>query len=718
MKRRLTILMTGLLSGIAAGNILTVQGRAAGITENTVEKKLSAAAEAEVGDMERDAPENSGMDNSAVLWHMVKQTDGRWIRISNTSGMKPDDVHRTQENNSLPVRYITDSGLITAVRDQAPYGTCWAHGAISCLETSLIKNQQTDRSVNLSELHLAWYTYYGENTDHDASLYAAGDNWLPFGSGNVYNEGGNSEEAASALARGYGAVSESTITNMMMKQKPGDLYQTKSEHQMGEAFMIDSPNDIHYTGNVASSTHSESGILAVKQALLAYNSVAVMYNHYDGNMQNKDGQYYYYNNPGTATVNHTVTIVGYDDSVEKTNFASGNHSEPPLDGAFLAKNSWGENWGNQGYFWISYCDSTLYDPWCFEAAAETYDQVYQYDGVGFGIGTLTDNEEVEAVNTFTVRNHSTAAAVGVWAAPQSTVEFSVTKKDTKQVLASGAVYFEEGGFRQIRFPAFDMVFGEQYDVSIKNYMMKKGKVVYAYPVELSYHTDSPCKIDFSEEETIIYVGGKAYKPGWDLVGMEDEIYAGNALIKLYANDKEEINPFADVEEDKYYAEPVLWAYRRGITKGVDQSHFGPNQTCKRAEVACFIWRYMGSPDLRGDGIPFEDVGEGAYYHDAVQYCYENGIISGIDSTHFAPNDTITRGQFAAMIYRLMGADTIQGNHPFVDVPEEKYYAKPVLWAYQEGITAGIDEKHFAPDQFCSRGQIATFLYRADKSIDR
>ncbi|MGN0293515.1 MAG: S-layer homology domain-containing protein [Lachnospiraceae bacterium] len=173
------------------------------------------------------------------------------------------------------------------------------------------------------------------------------------------------------------------------------------------------------------------------------------------------------------------------------------------------------------------------------------------------------------------------------------------------------------------------------------------------------------------------------------------------------------NPFVDVAEDTYYYDAVLWAYDNGITSGKDETHFQPNGDCNRAQVVTFLWRVMGEPEPEITENPFVDVSEDAYYYKAVLWAYDNGITSGKDATHFQPNAIVTRAQFVTFLYRNEGEPQVKmTDNPFEDVAEDQYYYNAVLWAYENDITQGKDDTHFLPGGNCKRCQVVTFLYRA------
>ena len=183
----------------------------------------------------------------------------------------------------------------------------------------------------------------------------------------------------------------------------------------------------------------------------------------------------------------------------------------------------------------------------------------------------------------------------------------------------------------------------------------------------------------------------------------------------FMEDNSVLNFFYDVPNDAYYFEAVKWAAENGITGGVGNSLFAPNQPCTRAQIVTFLWRAAGSPVVNYR-MPFTDVDEGAYYAEAARWAASTGIVTGLTETTFGTDSVCTRAQAAAMIYRCAQA---QGKGftgawmfhlPFTDVPEWAY--ESVAWCYMNGVTTGVSETSFAPDNDCTRAQIVTFLWRA------
>jgi len=178
-------------------------------------------------------------------------------------------------------------------------------------------------------------------------------------------------------------------------------------------------------------------------------------------------------------------------------------------------------------------------------------------------------------------------------------------------------------------------------------------------------------------------------------------------------DEKRENPFTDVADNAWFVDPVLWAVEKGITNGVTETMFGPNQTCMRGHAVTFLWRAAGCPEPVNAENPFVDVNEGDYFYKAVLWAVEKGITKGMDESHFGPALECNRAQIVTFLYRAMGEPEVTDrNNPFVDVDETAYYIQPLLWALETGVTNGIDDTHFAPNAACNRAQMVTFLYNA------
>ena len=173
----------------------------------------------------------------------------------------------------------------------------------------------------------------------------------------------------------------------------------------------------------------------------------------------------------------------------------------------------------------------------------------------------------------------------------------------------------------------------------------------------------------------------------------------------------EISPFSDVSTSAYYYEAVKWAQEKGITGGIGNGLFGPNQPCTRAQIITFLWRAAGSPEPKSMSS-FSDVSADSYYAKAVAWAVESGITTGTGDGKFSPDATCTREQAVAFLYRASGSPAISGGSAFSDVAANAYYADAVAWAEKNGVTGGIGGGLFGSGNTCTRAQIVTFLYRA------
>ncbi len=172
------------------------------------------------------------------------------------------------------------------------------------------------------------------------------------------------------------------------------------------------------------------------------------------------------------------------------------------------------------------------------------------------------------------------------------------------------------------------------------------------------------------------------------------------------------NPFTDIRESAYYHDPVLWAVANNVTNGTSAATFSPDEGCTRAQVVTFLWRAAGKPDPASSESPFSDVKEGAYYYNAVLWAVEKGITNGTSDKTFSPDETCTRAQIVTFLWRYEEQPALTGtNNPFADVKPSAYFGSAVLWAVEKGITNGTSATTFDPEDTCTRAQVVTFLYR-------
>ena len=190
--------------------------------------------------------------------------------------------------------------------------------------------------------------------------------------------------------------------------------------------------------------------------------------------------------------------------------------------------------------------------------------------------------------------------------------------------------------------------------------------------------------------------------------------SGKVTIKASFVEEVPEQIFKDVPANAYYYEAVKWAQEKGITGGIGNGLFGPNDPCTRAQIVTFLWRAAGSPAPKNTGTAFGDVKPGSFYEQAVAWAVENGITGGTGEGMFSPDATCTRAQSVTFLYRASGSPAVSDKAEFSDVSTTAFYADAVAWAAKKGITTGIGGGLFGSDNNCTRGQIVTFLWRCKK----
>ncbi len=285
-----------------------------------------------------------------------------------------------------------------ATRDQGKYATCWAHSAMSLAEFYMINKGLVDKSVDYSDLHMAYWTY-----TQGTSSKAAGDTrdkvlFNPVsenGIDSILDNGGSLKFAAESLMRGRGVAAESVIPYTWADNIAGG-------GSLGAA--SERNNTIYLKNACLISIHFNEDM--VKEAIVENGAVGIsMY---------ADRAYYdeehnsYYCTDSTSS-NHAVTIVGWDDYFPAENFKECNGKLPPREGAWLARNSYSDenSQSYESYFWISYFDSTISGAWAYEMMDSfPWDNHYYYDSQLHGNGYYLD--VCEYANVFTANGEAGA----------------------------------------------------------------------------------------------------------------------------------------------------------------------------------------------------------------------------------------------------------------------------------------------------------------------
>lgn len=250
--------------------------------------------------------------------------------------------------------------FLPAVRNQGSYGTCWAHAALGGVETYYLKKGLTflnGSDVDLSEVHLAWFVYKDPKEGHSFTM----QNRDSFSGGPVFGQGGNADKAIAYMSRLAGPTLEANLPYTRITDTIEGMNTVLGEKTQPEDYALAIRlHDSYELGEMTEALRA-----TVKQLVTENGAVQISY--YSGQTvattsgsdgasspyyrKDNDSPFTYYL-PDTTSSNHAVMIVGWDDNFSKENFNPDN--KPYANGAWLVRNSWGDEWGDSGYFWMSY----------------------------------------------------------------------------------------------------------------------------------------------------------------------------------------------------------------------------------------------------------------------------------------------------------------------------------------------------------------------------
>ncbi|MDE5884963.1 MAG: hypothetical protein K2H29_07825 [Oscillospiraceae bacterium] len=296
---------------------------------------------------------------------------------------------------TLPTYFdLRKLGLVSAVKNQKTTGTCWSFSAIASMETDLIRKHPW---INLSEWHLAYYTYsqkFGFPIQNGGTL------------DDVFQQGGNFYMLSPMLTGWLGPVSESLFPfgdeSVLDPDADWDTWKDVAEYHVSDASVL--------AYHVGGDTFQEQ-LDAVKQAVYQGHAVSMSYYNKTSCYHPETFGYYLGQDEKTGGNYHAVTIVGWDDQYSSENF----NTDPGMNGAWLIKNSWGPDWGNDhGYFWISYADPGMAEFYYLETEPlQKHDQIYQHDDYGYWTAfSVGESDRVDYIsNVFTAEKDTYLTSV-------------------------------------------------------------------------------------------------------------------------------------------------------------------------------------------------------------------------------------------------------------------------------------------------------------------
>lgn len=221
----------------------------------------------------------------------------------------------------------------------------------------------------------------------------------------------------------------------------------------------------------------------------------------------------------------------------------------------------------------------------------------------------------------------------------------------------------------------------------------------------------------SGDELVLHPAGPAYE--WYLMTAEGETYeeVEASSIMLYIRPiKQNAVSFQDVKASDYYHDAIQWAVKYGVTSGTSATSFSPNDTCTVGQILTFLWRADGMEEFWEYGDKkFGNIARNDYYYHAALWALNSyEMVSG---ANFAADTPCTRSMVATYLWKLAYSPTPASTSCFTDVPASAEYAQAVSWMVEQGITSGTTATTFSPDNICTRGQIATFIYRYYENLD-
>ncbi len=517
---------------------------------------------------------DSVSDSGYIHSHLEDSQGNIYIDESLTDSSESSSLSRldsaTKKAASLPSNYdLRDYNYVTPIKDQGKSGCCWAFSAVKAIESNGIRSGLFPlETADFSESHLAWFSY-NVSSDFSDPLFGDGmsasssvSSLLPGANTYAYDHGGSATLATFTLARGSGPVAENLApfdaSSDSAIQAMADTMTQKSSLRYNASYRL--KNSISFDEYTVGESYyyKDTGMIAeMKQSILDHGAMSIGL-YYDKSLLKTTSagtsyyQKYYSGASAVKNANHCVTIVGWDDNYSRSNF----DSQPAGNGAWLIANSYGTDFGDNGYFWLSYYEPSICD--CFSLiidSADTYQNVFQYDGFGWSSANYSSSRNIKAANIYTVSGDSVQAlrAVSFYTLTDNqdyTIQIyrDVTSKPTDGILINEATTkgtLEHNGYYTIPLATpVNVAAGEKFSVVV-TYHQSGSQTAYI-PFEGKDKTTSEYTLQYYSKpgQSFLHTGlTRSSKPSW-----YDTSTLGynNVCIKVFSDNTTAADPLSIV----------------------------------------------------------------------------------------------------------------------------------------------------------------------------
>lgn len=654
------------------------------------------------------------------------------MAASETASVTTPSTRKANDPNDLSHYYSTAADYV-AVGKQGNDQICWAVAALDCLHIGA-QQQGISLANTLSADHLVYYAYHGftnslSNSERDYITPADQR-------GNVY--------ASMMTLASWGGPSA-----VFDKNKEADIH-------TDNALWLKNGYWLNFSG---SSDRDAVKAAVQKYGAVAASLIAASKLSSGTPYYNSDTCAYCYTETDLTAnyTDHEVVIVGWDDNYSAENFKTKplNEKGEALNGAWLCRNTWGSDWGNDGYFWLSYYDTGL----CQNGTGLVLDagkwgegkNIYQYDCNYTLFTTETVNaSSVTIANVYTcgAESHEILSAVGTYTTVPNTaytVEIYVGLTDGSDPYSGRLTVRESGTFSYAGY--------QTHTLSQQPYLTKGEKFAVVYT--LTFPTATGNKVPVSASASATGSDGTTMTAhtsanAGESFRLSGSTWTDRGVSANHVNYRIKAITEPDTTERTWDAGTVVTAadctndglklYASGTVVKTEIIPAGHTLTHTQAKSATAVangnieyWHCSDCDKYFSDSAAataieqsktviaatgFTDVSPQRSYYPQVIWAVENGITEGMTATEFLPYDYCTRAQIVTFLWRCAGEPepTITST-PFTDIRVGSFYYKAVLWAVEKGIAKGMTTTTFCPHEYCTRAHMVTFLWRAQGCPD-